>query len=175
MKPYALCLLLVFGCAVPQPVKLPHPSTAKPISRAKTLDDPAVKLAWDQSPDPSVAGYRVYWGAASRAYTNANTVNGITNTTSTVSNLLRGVTYYFAATCFNFTGLESDFSAEISYAPPPPVLKTNALITVFMQWASSPEGPWTNEIPIATYQMTNPPGSSEGLFRARLSITATNF
>ncbi len=73
-------------------------------------------LAWDRSPDPGVAGYNVYYGGSPRLYTNTITV-GATNYV-TVSNLLTRATYYFAATTYNIAGLESDFSAEVSYTPP---------------------------------------------------------
>lgn len=83
-----------------------------------------VSLAWDASPDPSVGSYRLYWGAAPRFYTNAVTITG---TTATIGPLVRGVRYYFAATCVSTNGLESDFSNEVTYQPPlppqPPVLR----------------------------------------------------
>ena len=74
-----------------------------------------VVLAWDASPSGEVTGYRVYWGAASRCYTN---VLATTNLIATVTNLQRGVTYYFAVTAFTATGLESEFSNEVSYTAP---------------------------------------------------------
>jgi hypothetical protein len=82
---------------------------------------PAVALSWDQSTDPTVTGYNVYYGTSSRGYTN---IVAAGNSTSTiVSNLTPGVTYYFAATTYTATGLESDYSAEASYAAPgqPPI------------------------------------------------------
>lgn len=85
---------------------------------------PSVTLAWDQSPDPSVAGYSVYWGTSSRQYTNSISVSGIANTSCTVSNLARGTHYYFAATCVATNGLTSDYSLEVEYTtlnlPPVP-------------------------------------------------------
>jgi len=39
----------------------------------------------------------------------------VARTSVTVSNLIAGATYYFAATTFDVTGLESDYSAEASY------------------------------------------------------------
>src|SRR5512138_424583 len=67
-------------------------------------------LAWDPSPDPSAAGYNVYYGSASTTYTNTVSV-GNTNA-ATIYGLQTGTTYYFAATTYNLAGLESDFSAE---------------------------------------------------------------
>ncbi|HEY5910375.1 MAG TPA: hypothetical protein VJA21_07200 [Verrucomicrobiae bacterium] len=73
-------------------------------------------LAWDYSTDPTAAGYNVYYGTNSRAY-NSTVSAGNTNF-ATISNLVSGTTYYFAATTYNAVGLESDFSVEIAYAPP---------------------------------------------------------
>jgi hypothetical protein len=77
---------------------------------------PAVALAWDPSPDRTVTGYNVYYGTASRSYTNIIAVGNSTN--AVVSNLVNGVTYYFAATTYTAAGLESDYSAEAAYAVP---------------------------------------------------------
>ena len=79
---------------------------------------PAVTLAWDQSTDPTVTGYNVYYGTTSRSYTNVLAAGATTS--ATVSNLATGVTYYFAATTYTLAGLESDYSAEASYAVPQP-------------------------------------------------------
>lgn len=91
---------------------------------------PSVTLAWDPSqtsatdptPNAEVATngwYRVYYGVASHIYTNNVEVLGsITN--ATVSNLVVGVTYYFAATAgINGDG-ESEWSNEVSYTVPTP-------------------------------------------------------
>lgn len=75
--------------------------------------DQSVTLAWDPNPESDLAGYIVYYGSASRNYTNAVNVGNIT--TNTVSGLVNGATYFFAVTAYNTNGLESDFSAEVSY------------------------------------------------------------
>jgi hypothetical protein len=84
--------------------------------RGLAVTGSAVALAWDPSPDTSVVGYNVYYGTASRSYTNMIPAGDGTN--SVVSNLVAGVTYYFAATTFSAAGLESDYSTEASYAVP---------------------------------------------------------
>jgi len=73
-----------------------------------------VSLAWNAS--SGVTGYKVYYGGASRAYTNS--VNAGSSTTAVVSGLIAGRTYYFGATAVGTNGIESDFSNEISYTVP---------------------------------------------------------
>lgn len=76
----------------------------------------SVSLTWSPSPDANVAGYNVYYGVASRNYTNRIDVGTATN--ATVNGLIEGVTYYFAATAYNILGVESDYSEEVFYAVP---------------------------------------------------------
>jgi hypothetical protein len=101
-------------------------------TRLLATQGPAVTLAWDQSLDPTVSGYNVYYGTASRSYTNVVPVGS--STSATVSNLAVGVTYYFAATTYTLAGLESDYSAEASYQVPqpnnPPTLDTPADLAI---------------------------------------------
>lgn len=56
----------------------------------------------------------IYWGN----YTNTMTVQGRTNTSCTVSNLVEGFTYAFAVTAKDKFGWESDFSNEVTYTIP---------------------------------------------------------
>ena len=92
----------------------------------------SVMLAWDQSPETNIAGYYVHYGLASRTYTNA--VSAGTATSVTVFGLEEGTTYYFAATCYNDLGLESDYSNEVSYTVPtgnqPPTLNALPDLTI---------------------------------------------
>jgi sulfur relay (sulfurtransferase) complex TusBCD TusD component (DsrE family) len=96
----------------------------------------SVTLAWDASTSTNIAGYRVYYGPASRTYTNTLTVGNATSTT--ISNLIAGATYYFTATTYDTDNLESDFSNEVGYtnivlAPPTIALTSpanNAAFTV---------------------------------------------
>jgi hypothetical protein len=75
-----------------------------------------VTLAWDPSADSTVVGYRLYHGTQSAVYTNMTDIRNITSTT--ISNLVQGGTYYFAVTAYDAAGLESAFSGEISYTVP---------------------------------------------------------
>jgi Fibronectin type III domain len=76
----------------------------------------SVILAWNPSPDINVTGYNIYYGAASHTYTNMVNVGNATS--ATVSGLVGGVTYYFAATAHDGLGQESGFSDEVSYLVP---------------------------------------------------------
>lgn len=71
-----------------------------------------VTLAWNPSPEPSVTGYRVYYGTASHYYTAV--IDAGNQTTLTISGLLPGVTYFFSATAYSATA-ESSLSGEIAY------------------------------------------------------------
>ena len=76
----------------------------------------SVTLAWDASQEEDVAGYRVYYGTTSGHYTNMIDVG--LNTSGSISNLVPGQTYYFAATAYDTGGNESGFSQEIPYIVP---------------------------------------------------------
>ena len=84
-----------------------------------------VSLIWDPSPDENVAGYRIYYGVASRTYTNVVDVGYVTNTI--ITNLTINVTYYFAATAYNILGMESDYSDEATYSSQYPVPPTGLI------------------------------------------------
>jgi hypothetical protein len=71
-----------------------------------------VTLAWDPSTDPNVTGFKVFYGTSSHSYQFNNDAGK--NTTFTVSNLRDGATYYFVVTAYNSSGIESQFSNEVS-------------------------------------------------------------
>jgi hypothetical protein len=76
----------------------------------------SVVLGWLPSPSSQVAGYHIYYGTASGAYTTK--VNAGTNTSFTINGLTAGQTYYFSATAYNASGTESVYSPEISFITP---------------------------------------------------------
>ncbi len=76
----------------------------------------SVTLAWDATPGDNIAGYRLYSGVSSGSYTNVIDVGNVT--TGSIDGLIPGTRYYFAVTDYTATGLESNFSGEISYTPP---------------------------------------------------------
>jgi hypothetical protein len=84
---------------------------------ASNVPPQSVTLAWDPSPGTNaIANYNLYYGIASATYTNV--VAAGTNTTVSISNLVAGATYYFAATAVDTSGLESDYSSEAVWKCP---------------------------------------------------------
>jgi len=58
-----------------------------------------VTLAWNPENTPGLAGYRVHYGTVSKNYSFA--VDAGNQTTTTITGLAAGATYYFAATAYN--------------------------------------------------------------------------
>lgn len=85
-----------------------------------------VTLAWYPSGDTNVVGYKIYYGTESHNYTAF--VDTGSNTQATITLPTPGVTYYFAATAYDSTGTESDFSNETSYAAPATASLTSAVM-----------------------------------------------
>jgi hypothetical protein len=83
----------------------------------------SVTLTWSRSSDTNVTGYNVYYGGASGFYTNEISAGNATN--ETISGLVQGTTYYFAATTHPASGVESPFSSEVSCLVPLNVPITN--------------------------------------------------
>ena len=60
-----------------------------------------------------IEGFRIHYGNTPGGYTDTVTVTGGSAVTTTISNLPAG-TYYLVMTAYDVSGLESDYSAEIS-------------------------------------------------------------
>jgi hypothetical protein len=103
----------------------------------------SVTLVWTRSADPIVVGYNIYYGGASGAYTNKISVGNATN--ATISGLIQGATYYFAATTYAASGVESLPSSEVSYLVPPnaPVNRPPTLNALGCLTINSNAGPQT--------------------------------
>jgi hypothetical protein len=84
----------------------------------------SLRLFWDASPAPNVVGYNVYYGAASRRYTNVVRVGNVTE--ATLDDLPLAPALYFAVTATDANGLESGPSNELVWSPPMP--QTNAAL-----------------------------------------------
>lgn len=78
----------------------------------------SVTLAWDASPGPGVTSYRIYYGVGSGIYTNSVMVENVT--TNTITNLVGGITYFFAVTASYANGQQSLYSNEINVVPGSP-------------------------------------------------------
>ena len=72
-----------------------------------------LSLAWDPCTEPDIAGYKIYYGTASKNYTFSVDVGEFVE--ATISGLDQGKKYYFAATSYDLDGNESNLSDEIIY------------------------------------------------------------
>ena len=70
-----------------------------------------VTLAWDANTEADLAGYKIYYGSASRVYENTITVD--LTPQKVVTDLADGLVF-FAVTAFDDQGNESGFSNEVS-------------------------------------------------------------
>ena len=73
-------------------------------------------LAWNANTDPRVAGYFLYYGQTSGSYTAK--VDVAKQTSSTLSNLLEGQTYYYAVTAYDSSRVESAYSNQATSTVP---------------------------------------------------------
>jgi hypothetical protein len=98
-----------------------------------------VTLAWNPSTNPVVAGFNIYYGGASGVYTNKTSVGATTS--FTFSNLVYGVTYYFAATTYSAAGAESALSGAVAYTVPMPTSELQLGVTPAKQFVLTMTGP----------------------------------
>jgi hypothetical protein len=68
-------------------------------------------LSWTAVPDPSVEGYKLYWGTVSHVY--ESNVDVGPSATHTLSGLRPNTQYFFAVSAYN-SGGESALSPEVS-------------------------------------------------------------
>ena len=86
------------------------------VTPSSVFGNQSVTLAWGPVTSSGLAGYNIYYGSVSHAYTNVMTAGNVTN--ATISGLVEGATYYFAVTTFSTAGLESTLSDEVPYTVP---------------------------------------------------------
>lgn len=89
--------------------------TTLPVSA--NVAPPSVLLAWERNPEADVAGYKIYWGEASRQYGSVLDVED--STSAQLQGLEAGKTYHCAVTAYNTARQESPFSQEITVVIPP--------------------------------------------------------
>jgi hypothetical protein len=99
----------------------------------------SVILAWNATADPTVAGYKAYYGMASHTYTNVTDVGKATNVT--ISGLVAGASYYFAVTSYNTLGLESQYSSEVRYTVPAALVRLKIRAAPVGQFVVTVSGP----------------------------------
>ena len=85
-------------------------------------DDAHVQFVWRANSEADLAGYRLYVGTTPGVYAGFIDVGNVT--TFKVSDLIRGMTYYFALTAYNTSGMESDPTPELSAHLPVPEIPT---------------------------------------------------
>jgi hypothetical protein len=71
-----------------------------------------VTLAWDANTESDLAGYKIYYGNITGSYNTSINVGNVT--TYRITGLLSNSTYYFVATAYNTSNLESAYSNEVS-------------------------------------------------------------
>lgn len=152
MNKSALPLILLFaaGCAV-----TPQPQALTPRTQAIAAELPVVAraetpmlrttFAFDASPDASVTGYKLHWGA------DTNNLGNIVDVGLSRTNTIEHASYPIAATCtaYNDAGDESVPSNMAG------VLGTQTIVTGYDQRSGSPDGPFTDAGQVFT--RTNPP------------------
>ncbi len=77
-------------------------------------------VSWNPNSESNCAGYKVYYGYSSRSYFQVKEYgeDAGNQTSYTISNLVEGELYFFAATAYDFSGNETGYSYEVSYNIP---------------------------------------------------------
>jgi hypothetical protein len=122
-----MALLMLNGCgdrAGRLPVNNITPTPATMASSPGTTATRTLLLTWEAptrnnegTAVTDVAGYKLYYGQASRQYT--STVDVGNQTSYRLTGLQGGHTYYFAVTAYDSAGNESTFSSEAYVITPP--------------------------------------------------------
>ena len=118
-----------------------------------------VTLGWDQSTESGVVGYKIYYGTATRNYTQSIKITSPNITTCTILNLSNGQTYYFTATTYNSDLVESDYSAEV-FATINPVTTSVPKTTTTVQPTTTSVKQTTTSSKVSTTTTTAKPTST---------------
>src|SRR3954471_16274417 len=105
------------------------------LSGFNTFAQSSVTLAWDASTSTTVVSYKVYYGGATKVYTNWVDAGG--SNIVTVAGLKNGARYFFAATAVDNLGQESSYSAETNYIPGGATGNTSPFISAIANQAVS--------------------------------------
>lgn len=137
MKKLFCTLLLLLACFCVQ---------AQTVKKGQVLN---YTLSWDANSEPDMSHYIVYWGTESRKYTQNSGNIGLTTTYngSITNNKDELKTFYFAVTAVDTSGLESEYSNEVTVtldsrvAPAPP--KNLTWIERLVKWFKATFKRWT--------------------------------
>ena len=72
-------------------------------------------LSWDANRELDLAGYQLYYGTSSQDYRFVVDMGNVTEYNLNNLNLRESVIYYIALTSYDYSGNESEFSAELGY------------------------------------------------------------
>lgn len=75
----------------------------------------SVTVSWQPNTESDLAGYVVYYGTASRTYTESERINGTGTTQVRIEGLAQEEPYFLAVTAFDRNGNESAFSEEKTF------------------------------------------------------------
>ncbi len=89
-------------------------TVALPVTRTATLNWTPPTRNIDGSPITNLAGYKVMYGSSPGQYSQALSVPVATMTSVAIEALEAGRTWYFTVKAVNTSGVESDFSNEVS-------------------------------------------------------------
>ncbi len=153
---------------VMQNLRLKQPVLRLSLPAAPITGVYSIVLAWDASTDPTVTGFKIYEGGASRAYTNVVDVGSAL--TYTFTNVASG-TYFFAATAYASANLESDYSPEVGTLIPQPNIVSVA-VQVLVSTSPSDPSPWKVYTNMPVFQVTNP--VSPLFFKSQMTISQTS-
>ena len=81
---------------------------------AATSSASSVNLQWDANTETDLAGYKVYHTAESAPFEGAVSIDVSKQTTATITDLDPNLSYSFAVTAYNASGIESTFSNIVS-------------------------------------------------------------
>jgi hypothetical protein len=157
--------------ATPTPTPTPTPSptpsatptpTATPTATPRPTPSPtptpitSVSLAWNASTSSNIAGYRVSYGTTSGVYTQRVDVGN--KTTTGISGLTSGRTYYFAVSAYNTSAAESPLSNEVSSSTSSTSSGTSA--SVVNVGGASSSGSASTSSSSGSQPATNQPGTT---------------
>ncbi|GBD95079.1 flagellar basal body rod modification protein [bacterium BMS3Abin05] len=112
-------------------------------------------VQWDPNTESDLAGYRVYYGTASRSYSHQIDVGNVTQ--YKIANLEEGKVYYIALTAYDYWNNESNFSKEVSAAAKfnsmPPEASTPDVLILYQNYPNpfNPETTLSFNVPETAY------------------------